>query len=488
MDLVVALNVPADHCVGVVSVTCTSSGGTVIAVLEVDASSYYVEGLHRHLSDRLAPLIAKSGGWTQRVKLTYPDGRPLPEPFDPALTLSDLVSSAAWQQAARAAAEQDDGRNTPFVRTPSRRDTRTGDLESSIRKLQEEKNLPFASVRRPSLVDAAPAQTAGPEAPHKQEASTSESDAPTSPGATLAGASAAAPSVALATAPSATPEATPETPTEFSRLKTAQPAVSASSLPLAEELPLQPDCGSTISRTPGALSMAKEKLRGALSVAIDTPQGALSVAIEKPEGAAPAAPAACGSPGSPGRPGRPRSPDSSGSPDVSLAIEKPHCGAFSVATDKTHGGTLSVATDKSHGSSAVADVASREAGGRVFMVSSLDDAHPADNVIDGNEKTYWLSTGLYPQEIILELGRPSRVAGVQLSATNVRAFRVEGCSEQPAVSFEPLATGELEACAGLLQRQELRCIEQALPTHFLRAKILSGWHDFCSVHRIVVME
>jgi len=460
MDLVVALNVPADHCVGVVPVTCTSSGGTIIAVLEVDASSYYVEGLHRHLSDRLAPLMAKSGGWTQRVKLTYPDGRPLPEPFDPALTLSALVSSDAWQQAARAAVEQDDGRNTPLARTLNRRDTRTRDLESSIRKLQEEKILPFASVRRPSLVDAAPAQTADPKAPHKQEeATTSESDAPSSPGAMPAGASAAAPSAALAIAPSTTPEAAPETPTEDTAQETgivlsvsnkaeaAQPAVSASPLPLAEEFPSRPDCGSTIPGTPGALSMAKEKLRGALSVAIERPQGALSVAIEKPQG-----------------------------------------GLRSVATDKPHGGALSVATDKPLGSSTVADVASRESGGRVFMVSSLDDAHPADNVIDGNEQTYWLSTGLYPQEIILELGRPSRVAGVQLSATNVRTVRVEGCSEQPAVSFEPLATGELEACAGLLQRQELRCIEQALPTLVLRARILSGWHDFCSVHRIVVME
>jgi len=245
-----------------------------------------------------------------------------------------------------------------------------------------------------------------------------------------------------ATSPGAAPEATPETPAEevaqiagmvFSagdKAKTAQPIVSASPVALADEFPSRPNHGGSIPGTPAAISMAKEKLRMSLKVAVEKPQGV-------PAGAAP-------------------------------------------------GGTLSVKPPS--GSRIVADVASREAGGRIFMVSSLDDAHPADNVIDGNEQTYWLSTGLYPQEIILELGRPSRVAGVQLLATNVRTFRVEGCSEQPALSFEPLATGELEACAGLLQRQELRCIEQALPTLFLRAKILSGWHDFCSVHRIVVME
>lgn len=261
------------------------------------------------------------------------------------------------------------------------------------------------------------------------------------------------------------PEVTPETaiedvakmigtvPQAAETSKDVQPAVPASPAALAKDTPSgaqkrlsQQLLGSTIPGTPGALSMAKEKLRGALSVAIERPASTLAA------------------------------------PGVqSATIEKP--AAKAVAP-----GALSVAIEKPRGSSTVADAASREAGGRVFMVSSLDDAHPADNVIDGNEQTYWLSTGLYPQEIILELGRPSRVAGVQLSATNVRTVRVEGCSEQPAVSFEPLATGELEAGAGLLQRQELRCIKQALPTLFLRAKILSGWHDFCSVHRIVVME
>jgi len=139
---------------------------------------------------------------------------------------------------------------------------------------------------------------------------------------------------------------------------------------------------------------------------------------------------------------------------------------------------------RGHGS----DPASREAGGRVLLVSSLDWAHPGDSVIDGSEKTYWLSTGLYPQEILVELGRPSRVAGVRLSTTNVRGVRIEGCSEHAAVQFETLAAGELEAAAGCLQRKELRCSEQAAPTRFVKTMILSGWHDFCSVHRITVME
>jgi len=133
------------------------------------------------------------------------------------------------------------------------------------------------------------------------------------------------------------------------------------------------------------------------------------------------------------------------------------------------------------------DLAARAHGGKVVMTSSLDEEHPAENVIDGSEATYWISTGLYPQEILLELCQPSKVSGVRLSSTSVRGVRVEACSEDAAVSFRTLVQGELDCQAGRLQQQELRCVEeQPQLTRFIKTMILSGWDDFCSVHRIVV--
>mmetsp|Transcript_92783 Transcript_92783/g.198952 ORF Transcript_92783/g.198952 Transcript_92783/m.198952 type:complete len:210 (-) Transcript_92783:41-670(-) len=128
-----------------------------------------------------------------------------------------------------------------------------------------------------------------------------------------------------------------------------------------------------------------------------------------------------------------------------------------------------------------------KSGGRVFMVSSLDPDHLGENVLDSNDRTYWISTGLYPQEILLELGQPANVSSVRLSATRVRHVRFEACQEEAPVNFKLLAEGELDdAGPGRLQVRDLATDSQDGPTEYLRLVILSGWDDFCSVHRIQI--
>jgi len=120
------------------------------------------------------------------------------------------------------------------------------------------------------------------------------------------------------------------------------------------------------------------------------------------------------------------------------------------------------------------------------MVSSLDEEHPADNAIDGNDRTYWISTGLYPQEILVQLCHPSWVSSLCIASTQVKQLRIEGCNEDQPVNFHPLADGELAESSGRLQVKELACPQQDRPIRFIRMMILSGWHDFCTVHRLQV--
>jgi len=133
------------------------------------------------------------------------------------------------------------------------------------------------------------------------------------------------------------------------------------------------------------------------------------------------------------------------------------------------------------------NLASVKTGAQVFMVSSLDPAHPGENVIDDDHGTYWLSTGLYPQEILLWLAAPTNVDSIRVASTRVRRVRCEACPEEDPVSFGKLAEGEFEDTQGIgLQIRELRCSSQDGPTKFVRLLILSGWADFCSIHQIQV--
>lgn len=49
------------------------------------------------------------------------------------------------------------------------------------------------------------------------------------------------------------------------------------------------------------------------------------------------------------------------------------------------------------------DAAAASAGGRVIMATCYDERHPPENVIDGNDATFWVTTGLYPQELVVAL-------------------------------------------------------------------------------------
>mmetsp|Transcript_28450 Transcript_28450/g.52472 ORF Transcript_28450/g.52472 Transcript_28450/m.52472 type:complete len:235 (+) Transcript_28450:188-892(+) len=132
------------------------------------------------------------------------------------------------------------------------------------------------------------------------------------------------------------------------------------------------------------------------------------------------------------------------------------------------------------------DAAAKTAGGRVIMVSSLDEDHSGDNVIDGDDRSYWISTGLFPQEVLLQLCSPCWVSSFKLATTHVRRLRLEGCHEDVPINFHLMAESDLVDAHGSMQVKEISCNHQQQPIVFIRLYILAGWHDFCSVHRLQV--
>eukprot|EP00898_Chlorokybus_atmophyticus_P002748 jgi/Chlat1/3474/Chrsp23S03675 len=83
-------------------------------------------------------------------------------------------------------------------------------------------------------------------------------------------------------------------------------------------------------------------------------------------------------------------------------------------------------------------------GARVALVTSSDTRHPADNVLDGNDSTFWVSTGGYPQALMLKFESPVLVGRVRLYTTNARKVVVERCeSAQLPGQFEKVFEVEL---------------------------------------------
>nr|XP_061811474.1 intraflagellar transport protein 25 homolog [Nerophis lumbriciformis] len=124
----------------------------------------------------------------------------------------------------------------------------------------------------------------------------------------------------------------------------------------------------------------------------------------------------------------------------------------------------------------------RSLGAKVVVAASNDENHPPENIIDGNTNTFWMSTGMFPQEFIIRFEEMTPLSSVTVDSYNVRHLKVEKNTSQNASHFEFVAEKELKQTEGHLQSNSIS-LNGSSATH-LRFIITSGYDHFVSVHKI----
>jgi len=130
----------------------------------------------------------------------------------------------------------------------------------------------------------------------------------------------------------------------------------------------------------------------------------------------------------------------------------------------------------------MSDVGLASAGAEIIFTSCNDENHPGSNVVDGNDRTFWVTTGLFPQQFIIQLKDESTFSKLKTVTTNVRKISFEKCNEMSPTSFEKFYEVELASPGGRIQQESHSVKEQK--ARFVRVTLISGWDDFASVHRL----
>lgn len=131
------------------------------------------------------------------------------------------------------------------------------------------------------------------------------------------------------------------------------------------------------------------------------------------------------------------------------------------------------------------DLALASNGAQILMATSCDTRHPVSNVIDGSEKTFWASTGLYPQELVLAFAGSVQPAKLKLTMQNVKEITIEKSDSTTPTNFEKLLEAEVQdRGVGRLQ-VEVHNVPRT-QARFLKFTIHAGWDDICAIHRIQV--
>nr|KAJ3421988.1 Heat shock protein beta-11 [Polyrhizophydium stewartii] len=108
------------------------------------------------------------------------------------------------------------------------------------------------------------------------------------------------------------------------------------------------------------------------------------------------------------------------------------------------------------------NMALASSGARIAMATSEHPKHPPELVLDGNLKTFWMSTGLFPQEFVVTF--PTQITVSKIIVSSMKA---------------------MEDTDNVIQTLSLAPKEPVVARH-LRFEIARGFGPFVSVHRVVV--
>ncbi|KAF0308201.1 Intraflagellar transport protein 25 [Amphibalanus amphitrite] len=107
------------------------------------------------------------------------------------------------------------------------------------------------------------------------------------------------------------------------------------------------------------------------------------------------------------------------------------------------------------------DLGLSASGTSIVQASSFDARYPPKCIVDGRMDTFWMTTGLYPQQFVLKL--PGLHALDKISIQTYNAFQHQ---------------------AGKLQTETVS--PQDVTANYLRFRILTGHAPFVSVHRMSI--
>uniref|UniRef100_A0A3P9LY83 Zgc:158640 n=1 Tax=Oryzias latipes TaxID=8090 RepID=A0A3P9LY83_ORYLA len=114
---------------------------------------------------------------------------------------------------------------------------------------------------------------------------------------------------------------------------------------------------------------------------------------------------------------------------------------------------------------------------KVVLASSSDESHPPENIVDGNINTFWMSTGMFPQEFIIRFPEPTTISALTV---DIKKLKIEKNISQSASQFESV-TEKVQRLLSVLNKYLLNA------TH-LRFIITSGYDHFVSVHKVSIKK
>lgn len=123
----------------------------------------------------------------------------------------------------------------------------------------------------------------------------------------------------------------------------------------------------------------------------------------------------------------------------------------------------------------------------VLFASSYDEKYTPLNVLNKDNKLFWVSSGMFPQELILSLDQEKTISSLNVVGYAIKKLVVETCENENSITsvYRQAELNEIAFKDGKIQDFNVDFTAKK-PVKLIKFIILEGYDDFCSVNSITM--
>ena len=120
----------------------------------------------------------------------------------------------------------------------------------------------------------------------------------------------------------------------------------------------------------------------------------------------------------------------------------------------------------------------------MFYATSLDSEHPPSNMIDNDETTFWMTTGLFPQEIVLQFKNPAQITRITTLTGKVKNMVTYAATNKDLTEWAEIDSTNLPG--NPIKQQETHQLNYQRTSYGVKIVITKAWGPFAAVYLIRV--
>ncbi|CAF0728925.1 unnamed protein product [Brachionus calyciflorus] len=132
------------------------------------------------------------------------------------------------------------------------------------------------------------------------------------------------------------------------------------------------------------------------------------------------------------------------------------------------------------------DIPLARTGAYVSFATSNDENHPASNVLDGNSSTFWVTTGLLPQSIIISFPNVVNLKKIKITIFKVQNLIIEKSMKPRAKDFDIVTEKSFKNDNHYVQESEIEFGHNFQARH-LKFTISEAYDSFVGIQHILAV-